>query len=134
MSFLTLELPATPARIVRSARAALRHRVPVHYKTLLGPWLPVTPSFDPCLLRPTNLPVPRPSGQDASTSGYGFAVSTSSPCSLPPAHAGDWLKLFVVGGVLELIRRFFMFVWRGLVNQFWITIVLEEYDDSYSES
>ena len=27
-----------------------------------------------------------------------------------------------------------MYVWRNLVNQFWITIVLEEYDDTYGES
>jgi len=72
-------------------------------------------------------------GQDASTSGSGLVstfislFSSSGPC-------GDWLKIFVIGGVLELIRRFFVFIWRGLVNQFWITVALEEYDDSYGES
>jgi len=71
-------------------------------------------------------------GQGASTSESGLLpslislFSSSGPC-------GDWLKLFVIGGILELIRRVFLFVWRGLVNQFWITIALEEYDDSYGE-
>jgi len=72
-------------------------------------------------------------GQNTSTSELDLLstfislFSSSGPC-------GDWLKLFVIGGVLELIRRLFLFVWRGLVNQFWITIALEEYDDSYGES
>ena len=72
-------------------------------------------------------------GQGASTSEPGLLstfislFSSSGPC-------GDWLKIFVIGGALELIRRLFLFVWKGLVNQFWITIALEEYDDSYGES
>ena len=44
------------------------------------------------------------------------------------------IGIFVIGGALELIRRLFVFAWRGLVNQFWITIALEEYDDNYGES
>ena len=72
-------------------------------------------------------------GQDVSASGNGLVsmfislFSSSGPC-------GDWLKIFIIGGALELIRRFFVFGWRGLVNQFWITVALEEYDDSYGES
>jgi len=71
-------------------------------------------------------------GQDVSASEYGLVstfvslFSSSGPC-------GDWLKIFVIGGALELIRRFFVFTWKGLVNQFWITVALEEYDDSYGE-
>ena len=71
-------------------------------------------------------------GQDASTSESGLLsafislFSSSGPC-------GDWLKIFVIGGALELFRRLFVVVWKGFVNQFWITIALEEYDDSYGE-
>ena len=73
-------------------------------------------------------------GQDASSSEHGFVVSTLMSLFSASGPSGDWFKLLIIGGFLELMRRFFMFVWRGLVNQFWITIVLEEYDDSYCES
>jgi len=71
-------------------------------------------------------------GQDASTSEPGL-LSTFISLFSPSGPCGDWVKIFVIGGVLELIRRLFVFGWNGLVNQFWITIVLEEYDDSYGE-
>ena len=71
-------------------------------------------------------------GQDAGFSEHGFLVSTL--VSLFSSSGGDWLKLCVIGGVLEILRRFLMFVWRGLVNQFWITIALEEYSDSHGGS
>jgi len=70
--------------------------------------------------------------QDASTSEPGLLSIFISLFS-PSGPCGDWLKIFVIGGILELIRRLFVFVWNGLVNQFWITIKLEEYDDSYGE-
>jgi len=72
-------------------------------------------------------------GQNAGSSEYGFVISTFISLFSSSGPCGDWLKLFVIGGILELIRRFFMFAWRGLVNQFWITIALEEYSDSYCE-
>ena len=72
--------------------------------------------------------------QDAGSSKHGFVVSTLMSLISPSGPSGDWLRLLIIGGFLELMRRFFVFVWRGLVNQFWITIALEEYDDSYCES
>ena len=72
--------------------------------------------------------------QDASTSSYDFLTSTFISLFSSSGPSGDWFKLFVIGGVLELTRRLLMYVWRNLVNQFWITIVLEEWDDTYSES
>ena len=73
-------------------------------------------------------------GQDASSPKHGFVVSTLMSLVNTSGPAGDWLNLLIIGGFLELMRRFFLFVWRGLVNQFWITIVMEEYDESYCES
>lgn len=80
------------------------------------------------------LPDNTTSGQDASSSEHGFVVSTLISLFSTSGPSGDWLKLFIAGGILELMRRLLMFVWRGLVNQFWITIVLEGYDDSYCKS
>lgn len=74
------------------------------------------------------------SSRDASTSLYGTILSTIGSLFSSSGPSGDWLKLFVIGGFLELLRRFILFVWRALVNQFWITIALEEYDDSHCES
>ena len=81
-----------------------------------------------------HLPDTTTPGQDANSSKHGFVVSTLMSLISPSGPSGDWLKLLIIGGFLELMRRFFVFVWRGLVNQFWITIALEEYDDSYCES
>jgi chaperone BCS1 len=81
-----------------------------------------------------HLPGTTTTGQDAGSSEHGFAVSTLMSLFSTSGPSGDWFKLLVIGGFLEIMRRFFLFVWRSLVNQFWITIVLEEYDDSYCES
>lgn len=70
--------------------------------------------------------------QDPSPSARNFVVSTIVSLVSSSGPFGDWLKLFVIGGVLELTRRVLMFVWRNLVNQFWITIALEGYTDSHS--
>lgn len=75
-----------------------------------------------------------PAGQDPSSSERGFLVSALISVFSSSGPSGDWLTLFVIGGFLELTRRLLMFVWRGMVNQFWITLVLQEYDDSYCES
>lgn len=80
--------------------------------------------------QPTSTATP---SQDASSSEYGFVVSAIISLFSSSGPSGDWLKLFVIGGILELLRRVLMYIWRSLVNQFWITIVLEEWDDTYSE-
>ncbi|KAH9946492.1 P-loop containing nucleoside triphosphate hydrolase protein [Amylocystis lapponica] len=43
----------------------------------------------------------------------------------------DWLKLLLVGGVIETCRRFFFGSWESLVSSFWITVTFDEEDDSY---
>ena len=73
-------------------------------------------------------------GQDTSSPKHGLVASVLISLFSPSGPSGDWLKLFVIGGILELLRRALLFIWRGLVNQFWITIALEEYDDSHCES
>ena len=71
-------------------------------------------------------------GQDEKL--HGSLASTLTYSFTSPGPFGDWLRFFVIGGILELSRRFLMYVWSGLVNQFWITIALDEYSDSYCES
>jgi chaperone BCS1 len=45
----------------------------------------------------------------------------------------DWLKLFLIGGVLETCRRIVFQAWDSIVDSFWITVDFEEGDDSYGE-
>jgi len=73
-------------------------------------------------------------GQVTSSSEHGLVASILISILSPSGPSGDWLKLFVIGGLLELMRRFLLSAWKSIINQFWITIVLEEYDDSYSKS
>ena len=41
----------------------------------------------------------------------------------------DWLKLLLIGGALEMCRRFLTSSWSAIKNYFWITVTLEEGDD-----
>lgn len=43
----------------------------------------------------------------------------------------DWLKLFLLGGVFETCRRTAFQAWDYVVDSLWITVDLEEGDDSY---
>jgi chaperone BCS1 len=43
----------------------------------------------------------------------------------------DWLKLIVIGSVIEYARRFAFSTWRTLVESFFITATFEEDDESY---
>jgi mitochondrial chaperone BCS1 len=46
----------------------------------------------------------------------------------------DWLKLIVIGGVIETSRRLSMRLWASFVESFWLTACFEQNDISYSES
>ena len=41
----------------------------------------------------------------------------------------DWLKLLLVGGILEVCRRLLWRSWESVMNFFWITVTLDEGDD-----
>ena len=43
----------------------------------------------------------------------------------------DWLKLFLIGGIFETCRRTAFQAWDYVVDSLWITVDLEEGDDSY---
>ena len=71
--------------------------------------------------------------QDANPSVHNFVLSTVFSLFSSSGPAGDWLKFFIAGGILELLRRVLMFVWENLVTQFLITLELEECNDGYCE-
>ena len=73
-------------------------------------------------------------GQDTSSAKRGFMASILISLFSPSGPSREWIMYFVVMGFLERIRRFLTFVWRGLLNQFWITIALDEDDHGYCES
>jgi mitochondrial chaperone BCS1 len=43
----------------------------------------------------------------------------------------DWLKLIIIGSVLETCRRFYSSIWSSVVNSFFITAQFKEEDSSY---
>ncbi|PVG03393.1 P-loop containing nucleoside triphosphate hydrolase protein [Serendipita vermifera] len=46
--------------------------------------------------------------------------------------ARDWIKLFLLGSVLETIRRFATTIWSNVVNSFFLTASFESDDDAYN--
>jgi chaperone BCS1 len=46
----------------------------------------------------------------------------------------NWLKLIVVGAVLETLRRLVSSISTKIINSFFITATFDEYDDSYCKS
>lgn len=46
--------------------------------------------------------------------------------------ARDWIKLFLLGSVLETIRRFTGGIWRRIVDSFFLTATFESDDDAYN--
>jgi len=46
--------------------------------------------------------------------------------------ARDWIKLFLLGSVLETIRRFASTAWTGLLGSFFLTATFESDDDAYN--
>ena len=46
----------------------------------------------------------------------------------------DWLKLFVIGGLIESARRFLFVGYNKAYNSFFITATFFEEDDSYGQS
>jgi chaperone BCS1 len=44
----------------------------------------------------------------------------------------DWLKLILIGGTLEALRRFAMYTYESFVNCLWVTAYFDQDDSSYS--
>lgn len=71
-----------------------------------------------------------------AASAAGMPVLTGDPHTLIStiislAALRDWLKLFVVGGLLEWCRRYFFTFRDWVVGAFWITATFEANDESY---
>jgi hypothetical protein len=84
--------------------------------------------------QPEQLPSVVTAGQATSFSPRNFAMLMLTSLLTSPGPTWDLLRFLIIGGFAELIRRFLMFVWSKLENQFWITATLEEWDRSYCES
>ena len=109
------------------------------------------PSMDPVQILQTTLngflnnqaPVGNESASVASNI-TGAATANPLPIAVTPATIlslflsfsalRDWLKLIVIGGVVETSRRLCLKLWSTFIEAFWITASFEEHDDSYSKS
>ena len=67
-----------------------------------------------------------PSSTEASTSFSPFLIVSRL---LTVSAVRDWLKLLIVGGILEVCRRLLWRSWESIMNYFWITVTLDEGDD-----
>lgn len=68
------------------------------------------------------------------------------PTTLPPLNLSsivsfllsfaalrDWLKLIVIGGIIETCRRCGMRLWTTFMESFWLTACFDDSDISYSK-
>ncbi|GJE98557.1 P-loop containing nucleoside triphosphate hydrolase protein [Phanerochaete sordida] len=68
------------------------------------------------------------------------AAAVASPLSVPNLMSfllsfsalREWLKLLVIGGLIETCRRLCMQSWTAFIESFWITACFEERDVSYT--
>jgi chaperone BCS1 len=44
----------------------------------------------------------------------------------------DWLKLILIGGTLEALRRLAMYAYESFVSCLWVTAYFDQDDSSYS--
>ncbi len=82
------------------------------------------------VLAATNATVASP-GASTSLSPMQLPGLVSKLLSLSAVR--DWLKLFIFGGLLEIFRRLLWRSWDGITNFFWITVTVDEHDDSGGE-
>jgi len=61
------------------------------------------------------------------------SIATLATILLSFAGFQDWLKLFLIGGFFETFRRAAFQAWHDIVDWFWVTVDVEEGDDSYGE-
>ncbi|KAJ7182706.1 P-loop containing nucleoside triphosphate hydrolase protein [Mycena crocata] len=74
-----------------------------------------------------------PSTATATTTPFSIPSDLSSLLTLLLSFSAlrDWMKLAVLGGVIEMFRRFFFGGWQKIVNSFFITACFEDQDASY---
>lgn len=84
------------------------------------------------VLAATNTTVASSPGASASFSPMQLPGLISKLLSLSAVR--DWLKLFIFGGLLEVFRRLLWRSWDSITNFFWMTVTIDENDDSGGES
>lgn len=62
------------------------------------------------------------------------SIATLATVLLSFTGIQDWLKLFLLGGVLETCRRVVLQAWQNILDSIWISVDFEEGDDSYGGS
>ena len=80
------------------------------------------------------LPSAMIAGPGAGSLKPSFGVPTIISVFSSSGQARDWFVILVIGSILGHMRSVFTSVWTNLVNRFWITVTLEDWDDSYCES
>ena len=68
-----------------------------------------------------------------SASAFNTTVSSLLSMFLSFSALRDWLKLIVVGGVIETIRRLCFSLWYFVIESIWVTASFDEDDSSYGE-
>lgn len=98
--------------------------------TILGTPGPVsTPQMNATLMRNGTEPSTAVTSLAAPSDLFSMITMLASFSALR-----DWLKILLVGGVIETCRRLFFGSWESLIDSFWITVTFDEDDVSYSES
>jgi hypothetical protein len=79
--------------------------------------------------------IPLAAGNSTTTNAATPSIATFADVAKFVASfsiARDWIKLFVLGSVLETIRRFASTAWTGLLGSFFLTATFESDDDAYN--
>ena len=74
----------------------------------------------------TNIP-------NTSSLPEGPSIATLATVFLSLIRSQDWLKFFLIGGILETCRRVAFQAWNHIVDSFSVTVEFEDRDDSYGE-
>ena len=70
-------------------------------------------------------------GATAATAAMG--ISSLITMLLSFSALRDWLKLFVIGGMIESCRRILLLGWKTVLESLWISATFDCDDDSYSK-
>lgn len=73
------------------------------------------------------------SPQAAPVDALPFALSSLITMFLSFSALRDWLKLIVIGGLIESCRRMCFSLWSHVVESFWLSASFDEDDESYGK-